>query len=218
VEKKLAPIKYSLVQISDLFTLHNFPDINTTQLSNMKNKFINEASKRPNIAVLTATQPNRPLPTVTSKFVDVVEYTMNNFKGGTKVNFDRNGITTFSKVKSVTVCYKKFIRRIQFTVIDSAGNEKDLPHVGYSSDYGDCIEWTVMNDDDEYINTATVYLWYSGEKTKKNCLVRGLLFKTNKGQKKTFGESIKDTVARVCIKMLKQKYRTKMLILFCFFI
>ena len=186
----LAPIKYSLVKISELFTSKNFPQKSRSQIEEMKDQFTKAINSLCDNNNCRPPPPDMPLPSVTTKFVFTK---LVGGQGGSDENkFENNGISPYMRVKNVRVCSGHAIYSIQFKLSNGLGEVTTLGRHGRES--GDCTEWSV--DDDDAINTAEVY---TGSICNDECLylVVGLKLNTKKNKDHFWGNSGDYTV---CIK------------------
>ncbi len=186
---------YSLVEIPTLFTKKNFANMSSSQLEIMKEEFNNATlSLKDRLKLSPPSQFDSPIPTLTVKLVKMNPL-YPNCSFGKKYEFDSDAITLYSKLKTVKMCGGRFLRMIQFSVIDSDGDEKNLKPHGKAS--GRCNELTL--DEGEYINTAHVYFWITKKGGIRKCVVSGIKISTNKNQF-LFNGDTKDTEETVCIK------------------
>jgi hypothetical protein len=184
----LSPIEYKLVQISELFTLENFPEMSSSQLDEMKTQF-NKAAAESCGQNCKAPLPDMPIPPVFTKFISTPTY---GGSGGKNFNFDYSLIKPYMKVKKVTVCSGTAIDSIQFTLVDGLGNLITLEKHGNNG--GFCSDWTP--NDNEHINKAELY---TGKYFYSDVVV-GLRFITNKGNNKFWGNN---GDYNVCIELIK---------------
>jgi len=187
VRDRLAPIQYKLVQISELFTSKNFPQMSPSQLDEMKTQFIKAAAEScgKNCQV---PQPDIPIPPVTTKLIFTGTYGGSN---GVSYSFDLSLIKPYMKVKKVDVCSGTVIDSIQFTLVDGLGNLLTLARHGGNG--GVCSDWTL--DDNEHIKTIELY---TGKYINSKVVV-GLSFITNKGNNKFWGSKGQ---YNVCIRLI----------------